>query len=79
MTAQNIKSPPIAKAIRAIESCKTSNQIKVAKRYSHLALKASLSPAYTQLIQAAEEYFILNKKLKYLIQRRENDIIDGKL
>jgi hypothetical protein len=41
--------------------------------------KASLSPAYTQLIEATEEYFILNKELKSLIQLRENDIIDGKL
>jgi hypothetical protein len=67
------------KAIRVIESCKTSIQIKVAKRYCHLALKASLSPAYIQLVQAAENYFILDKELKHLIQKRENDIIDGKL
>ena len=71
---QNIKHSLIAKAIQVIESCETIDQLKTAERYAELATKASLSPAYIQLVQAAEDYFIIKKEINYLIEMQQNKL-----
>jgi hypothetical protein len=64
----------IAKALKVIESCQTLAQIKTAKRYAELVLQASISPAYTQIIDAAQPYFELDKELKDIIQEQRSFI-----
>jgi hypothetical protein len=61
----------IPKAIRVIHSCHTLEQLATAKQYTKLVMQACLSPAYSQLITAAEDYFILESQLKSLIKYRK--------
>ena len=68
---QNIKISLIPKLIRVIESCKTAEQLKVAERYLELTLKASLSPAYSQVITIVKDFFDLQDELKSLIKSQK--------
>jgi hypothetical protein len=66
----DIKAAPIARAIRVIESCKTAEQLKVAEKYTELALKASVSNAYGIVITYAEKYFDILTDLHKLIAQK---------
>ena len=66
-----MKIAPIARAILVIESCKTVEQLKVAEKYTELALKASVSDAYALVIESAVKYFdILTDLRKKLIAQK---------
>ena len=67
----DMKSAPIARAIRVIQSCKTVEQLEVAEKYTELALKASVSDAYGIVIAYAKKYFdILTDLHKKLIAQK---------
>jgi hypothetical protein len=53
-----MNSKLIAKAIKVISSCKTIEQLKVAKHFAKLALKSSVSPAYKIIVEFSEEFHI---------------------
>lgn len=76
MIQLNIKTAIIVKASNVINSCKTLDQIEIAKRYVELALQATTSPAYRQILDAAQPYFTLTKELKSMIRDRKSDIIN---
>lgn len=65
---RNIKISLIPKAIRAIESCQTPEQLETAEQYAKLVMKACLSPAYLQIITAVEDYLELQNQIKSLIK-----------
>ena len=69
----DMKAAPIARAIRVIESCKTAEQLKVAEKYTELALKASVSDAYVIVITCAKKYFdiVTNLHKKIIAQKNK--------
>lgn len=61
----------IIKASRVVESCQTIEQLLIAEKYIELALRASTSEAYKEIIKSAEEYFDLRTQLYRSITQKK--------
>jgi hypothetical protein len=60
----------VQKAIRVVESCETPEQLAVAQKFVKLVRVQALSDGYKTIVNAAQDYFILKKSFKELIENK---------
>ena len=63
----------VQKAIRVVESCETPEQLVVAKKFVKLVRVQALSDGYKSIVEAAQDYFMLKKSFKKLMENKFQD------